>query len=231
MSSSPVQPQIHHAVDGEEITSQRQASVYRRRLFRPYYPFTLLQGEIGAFLSHRSCWKRIWQGDSDAGLVLEDDAILDPELMQFAFRLACTRISELGHIQFAARKPRGSASILQSEIFEAETLVKLAAFRRVPLGMVAQLISSSAARQLYHATEAFDRPVDTFLQMHWLTGQPIATVFPSGVKIDSSGVTVKSTIHRREVRRNWWSREWRRFRYRDAIRRRSRNHLEALRRL
>ncbi|MCY4541037.1 MAG: glycosyltransferase family 25 protein [Rhodobacteraceae bacterium] len=226
MSNAPVRPQILRAVDGEQLSGQVQASEHRRHLHRPEYPFSLVQGEIGAFLSHRSSWKRIWRGDADAGLVIEDDASLDPELMKFAFRLACARINELGYIQFSVKKPRGIAEILASERFSDETFVNLSAFRTVPLGAVAQLISKKAAMRLYEVSESFDRPVDTFLQMHWLTGQPVATIYPSGVTHGSSELALNSTIHRRKGKQKWWRREWNRFHYRSALRRLSSNHLD-----
>ena len=52
----------------------------------------------------------------------------------------------------------------------------------IGLGMVAQLVSFDAAQKLLAATEQFDRPVDTTVQMRWVTGlQPLA-VIPGGVK-------------------------------------------------
>lgn len=46
-------------------------------------------------------------------------------------------------------------------------------------------MSSSGARRanaLLAASETLDRPVDTFLQLHWVTGQPVHTIHPNGVQ-------------------------------------------------
>ncbi len=50
-----------------------------------------------------------------------------------------------------------------------------------PLRALAQFVSNAAARRLLAVTERFDRPVDTFLQMSWITGVELLTFTPSGV--------------------------------------------------
>jgi GR25 family glycosyltransferase involved in LPS biosynthesis len=64
----------------------------------------------------------------------------------------------------------------------------------VGLGMVAQLVSRDAARKLLAATRKFDRPVDTTVQMFWVTGVRPLAVQPGGVEEISSklgGSTIK----------------------------------------
>ena len=63
----------------------------------------------------------------------------------------------------------------------------------IALGMQLQLVSRQAAKQLLKATECFDRPVDTFLQMRWLTDVSSKVASPSGVhEIDAQlgGTTI-----------------------------------------
>jgi GR25 family glycosyltransferase involved in LPS biosynthesis len=46
------------------------------------------------------------------------------------------------------------------------------------LGMQAQLIGREAARLLLAATETFDRPVDSIVQMQWLHGARVLSARP-----------------------------------------------------
>lgn len=43
----------------------------------------LALGEVGCFLSHRACWRRILDGAHDFGCILEDDIVLSPRLPRF----------------------------------------------------------------------------------------------------------------------------------------------------
>jgi len=64
-----------------------------------------------------------------------------------------------------------------------------------PLRALAQFVSNAAARRLLAVTEQFDRPIDTFLQMSWVTGVELLTFQPSGV-FDASSALGGSTIQR-----------------------------------
>ena len=49
-ASLPIKPSIINAVDGRQLTDQQRLA-YRPRLFKPFYPFVLLPGEIATFHS------------------------------------------------------------------------------------------------------------------------------------------------------------------------------------
>jgi GR25 family glycosyltransferase involved in LPS biosynthesis len=66
----------------------------------------------------------------------------------------------------------------------------------LPLGTQAQVVSAGAARRLLDASEPFDRPIDVFLQMRWVTGVPSCVVSPSGVH-DATSRVGGSTIQAR----------------------------------
>ena len=67
-----------------------------------------------------------------------------------------------------------------------------------PLRAIAQIVSGSAAKRLLERTLPFDRPVDTFLQMTWVTGQPLLVASPSPVD-DVSLETGGSTVQRKSM--------------------------------
>ena len=150
-----------------------------------------------------------------AALVLEDDVALDAGFGDVA-ACAVEHIGTLGYIQFQTRPLRGDAPVAAraGEIAFRDPRV-------IPLRMSAQLVSQAAARRLLAATETFDRPVDSFLQMRWQTGQDIFVAVPSRVR-DIAATIGGSTI---SVRRPLFAkipREVKRAVYRARIRRLSR---------
>jgi GR25 family glycosyltransferase involved in LPS biosynthesis len=62
------------------------------------------------------------------------------------------------------------------------------------LGATSLVVSHGAAKRLLELTEKFDRPVDTFLQMSWVTGIRPRVIIPSGVNEISNRLN-GSTIH------------------------------------
>ena len=65
---------IIDAVDGKALTAQYISQFYNNNnYFNPKYPFTINNGEIGCFLSHREAWKTIVTEKLEAGLIIEDD--------------------------------------------------------------------------------------------------------------------------------------------------------------
>ncbi|HAW48921.1 MAG TPA: glycosyl transferase family 25, partial [Roseovarius sp.] len=80
-----------------------------------------------------------------------------------------------------------------------------------------------AAERLLHLSEAFDRPVDTFVQSHWHTGIRPAAIYPSGItdiadRLDGSTIQGGVRTPFQQV-----GREWARLRYRWAVMQASRH--------
>src|SRR5690606_20354660 len=70
----------------------------------------------------------------------------------------------------------------------------------------AQLVTLGAARQLLKTTEVFDRPVDSVLQMGWLTGITPTHVWPSPVRtveaeLGGSTIAVRPSSIKEKLRR------------------------------
>ena len=85
-----------------------------------------------------------------------------------------------------------------------------------------QLVSAAHARHLLEITERFDRPVDTLLQMNWVTGVPLSCAVPSGLsdRTEEAGGSTISLKSQKALSQKL-SREIRRFLYRSRIRARS----------
>jgi GR25 family glycosyltransferase involved in LPS biosynthesis len=177
-------------------------------LYRPRYPFALRKAEIGCFLSYRKAWQAIVDGGLDAGLIVEDDVEPDERYFEPALTLALKTIQPGDYIRFPYRSHTDSGA----EVAKAGdiTLVEPA---HAGLGMQMQLVSRQAAAELLKATETFDRPVDTTIQMRWLAKIRILAARPPAIRqighlLGGTIVQKKSKplseVLSREVRRAWY---------------------------
>ena len=202
----PFGSSVVDATDGAQLTEAQRDS-YVTGLHQPAYPFGLRPGELGAFHSHRECWQRIVSGGHRAGLILEDDLEFEPSVFARAIRLAEAHAGEDAYVRFALRRRESSAGVLATD-------GEIALIRPdvVALGAVGQLVGREAARRLLAATERFDRPIDTFLQMRWVHGVNVLSVWPSSLKeisADLGGSLIQQrtpilTKLRREFARMWY---------------------------
>lgn len=193
-AACPVPVHIVDAVDGRALPKEAVDAVYlRRSLLAPRYPFALTVGEVGCFLSHRKAWQAILDTGLEAGLVIEDDVEMDAAVFARALHLARAHIAAHGVIQFQVRDIANPGPVLA-----ASGDVRLTRPVQVPLRASCTLYSRQALQLLLDQTARFDRPVDTYVQMHWLTGLRPCLVIPSGVR-DRSGDIGGTTIQARNV--------------------------------
>lgn len=202
------------AVDGAALAPELRARAFQPGLLNPRYPFELRPGEIGCFLSHRAAWSRLVASEAESALIIEDDMALEAGFAD-ALTLARRHVAQLGYIQFQTRPVTAAEIDRQGEAVLMQPLL-------TPLRTSAQLVSRRAAERLLSLTEPFDRPVDTFLQMHWHTGLRLGVISPSGVT-DRAEVVGGSTIGAKKSLVERFAREWHRARYRAAVRRLSRS--------
>lgn len=193
LAHSPCPTEVMAAVDGRSSDPADLARAYPgTELIQPRYPFALGQGEIACFLSHRKVWSTIVERRMDAALILEDDVGLE-STFPAVFGLACDHVARLGYIQFQTRPlPQGRIVAIAGEAALIRPLV-------LPLRTSAQLVSRGAAERLLELTAQFDRPIDAFLQMTWLSSLPFACARPSGVHDlteSLGGTTAQARAHR-----------------------------------
>ena len=209
--------EIWPAVDGAQMSSSDLEATIGSNLFAPPYPFTLRNGEIGCFLSHRQIWGEILRRGEDSALIIEDDAGLDPDLFPTALDLAARHVQDLGYIQLQTRPPRAPSTLIDKSGACALIAPQIGGLRTS-----AQVVSKSAAARLLALSSPFDRPVDTFVQSHWHTGLRAAMIAPSGVleiadQLDGSTIQGADRPLAEKLRR-----EIARGLYRRAVRRASR---------
>jgi len=212
LEACPVPAQVIEAIDGRGLTAEEIDAVYSRKcLHAPRYPFELGAGEIGCFLSHRKAWRAIVDKGLEAGLIIEDDVEIDIPMFSQAFDLARKHVGDLGYVQFQTRPVKGPSTIVARE--DSASIV------RPQLGQLrtsAQLVSAAHAAHLLALTERFDRPVDSFLQMSWVTSKPLCCAVPPGIT-DRTAQSGGSTISQKKQLTDRLSREIKRFVYRSRI--------------
>lgn len=167
--------EVIEAVDGRDaaqIAGVRRSDGTR---FTPHYPFPLRPAEIGVFQSHRRCWQRILDDNLDFALIAEDDLRVTPAMLSRALALIAAHATPEMYIRLPVKARETPAGVLA-----ADDEMRLVLPRIIGLQCICQVVGRGAAERLLAATETIDRPVDTFLQMHWITGQPIHAILPNG---------------------------------------------------
>lgn len=188
----PIESEIVAAIDGARLSSQELDQAYARRRFRPRYPFALTATEVGVFLSHRAAWRRIVDEKLDFAVIFEDDAQIDPAPFAALLGFVAAERAAWDYVLMPASPVRSGSTVARRG---ALALVRPDA---PPLRAIGQIVSRAAAQRLLDRTLPFDRPVDTFLQMTWITGQPLLVVSPSPVR-DVSRETGGTTVQRRSM--------------------------------
>ena len=188
----PIESEIFAAVDGARLSQPEIDKAYARLRFRPRYPFALTASEVGVFLSHRAIWRRIVDEKPEFGVIFEDDAEIDAGLFAGLIEFVAAERAAWDYVLMPATPIRGGTAVARRG--------GLALLRpdAPPLRAIGQIVSRAAAGRLLAATLPFDRPVDTFLQMTWVTGQPVLVAAPSPVS-DVSRETGGTTVQRRSM--------------------------------
>jgi GR25 family glycosyltransferase involved in LPS biosynthesis len=191
-ASMAIESEVLAAVDGAHLTQQEVDQVYARRRFRPHYPFPLTRTEVGVFLSHRAAWRRIVDDALDFAFIFEDDAEIDASAFAALVEFVTLERPAWDYVLLPAQPIRNGTTVVSRG---GLTLLRPDA---PPLRAIAQIVSLAAAKRLLERTLPFDRPVDTMLQMTWVTGQPLLVAAPSPIR-DVSRETGGSTVQRKSM--------------------------------
>ena len=189
----PIKSEILPAVDGRSLSPETVEAAHVRSRFSPRYPFPLSLPEIGVFLSHRAAWQRIVADRLDYAFVFEDDAAIDSALFSSLLDFAAAERARWDYVLMPAAglEPSGAIVTRRGEF-------SLLRPHAPPLRAIGQIVSRAAAERLLALTAPFDRPVDTFLQMAWISGITLLVATPSPIH-DVSGLTGGTTVQRRSM--------------------------------
>lgn len=169
------QAELVEAVDGRDPAQIGGVQVHPGNLYEPSYPFSLRPPEIGVFLSHRECWQRLVDSEDDFALIAEDDLSVSPGRLARALALIEGHGTPGMYIRLPVKDRERPGRVLAEDGDMRFILPRV-----IGLQCICQVVGRDAAQRLLAVTEAIDRPVDTFLQMHWITRQPVHAILPAG---------------------------------------------------
>ncbi|QBF33759.1 glycosyltransferase family 25 protein [Thalassococcus sp. S3] len=203
--------EVIEAADGQEPKDIADLTVRPGNLHRPSYPFSLRPAEIGVFQSHRRCWRALLDSGDDFALIVEDDLAVDPARLTEALELIHAHAHPNMYVRLPVKDREKPGHTLATQ--GACALIKP---KVIGLQCIAQVVGRGAAERLLQASDTIDRPVDTWLQMHWVTGQPIHAALPNGNR-EIAGEIGGSTIQTKIRASGKLAREWKRFVYRAQV--------------
>ncbi len=203
--------ELIEAVDGRDPQRVPDVRSQDGTLHRPHYPFALRPAEIGVFESHRRCWRRIVESGWDYALITEDDLQVDPARLQRALDMIGDHGSPEMYIRLPVKQRETAADTLATDGDMALILPRV-----IGLQCICQIVGRGAAERLLSATDRIDRPVDTLLQMHWITGQPVHAMLGTG-NAEIAGQIGGSTIQTKTRTSGKLAREFKRAVYRTRI--------------
>lgn len=168
--------QVVEAVNGRDPTQVADVRTHSGNLHSPSYPFALTPAEIGVFQSHRKCWQMIVDQGWDYAMIVEDDlAVSRPELDR-ALQLIHQNMTPDMYLRLPPKMRELPADVVARDGDMALILPK-----RIGLQCCCQVVGRDAAQRLLDGSTQIDRPVDTWLQMHWVTGQKLHALLPNGL--------------------------------------------------
>ena len=149
-----------------------------------HLPAPLSKGAIGGALSHLETWKKIAAGDAPMALILEDDAILTPDLIPTLKRLQ----KLVGKLDIVNLHFRGGRPLI--DVAQLSEKHRLTSCRYNSIGAESYVISREAADHLAARYLPMIFEVDLFLNRWWEHGLHILTVNPPVAREDDSPTTI-----------------------------------------
>ena len=183
--------ELFEAVNGRDPEQIADVQLFPGDLHSPRYPFRLRPAEIGVFESHRRIWRKLVEEKIDRAIITEDDLRIDPCRMSEALDMLEPIATPDDYIRIPVKQREEAALTLAKQNGLRLILPKV-----IGLQCVCQIVGRRAAERLLAVTDKIDRPVDTFLQMHWVTGQPIMSLQGSGnqeVAREIGGSTIQTS--------------------------------------
>ena len=157
-------------VDGFKISEeQKRELLYPIDHFESKVRFTreLTNGEIGCFLSHRECWKRLLDSDEKWALIMEDDIQISKRAAEY-MKTDAWIPQEVEICQFSALSDEINGRISRRSTIGVDEFLRLVEpIYPTPLGTQCYLISRKAASAVLNDSKKLPAPVDNFLFSPW----------------------------------------------------------------
>lgn len=145
----------------------------------------LTPGEIGCYLSHVGSWKTVVRRGLSHAVILEDDVILSPKLVELV-----GEIIALG-IPFDAVRLSALFPVRGIPVASLSGTARLVLTTKPPSGAQGYLVTLEGARRLLAKLSVPKMPVDVAFDRYWKYGLRMPLLFPAVVEEDKA---LESTI-------------------------------------
>jgi glycosyl transferase family 25 len=183
--SSSVSWEFIDAIDGRKM--QFDPIEYNRKRAQRLMGWTLSDGEIGCFLSHREAWRKCLLKNQII-LVLEDDFRIKLDLLR-AIDFAIENISIWDILRLQGLFEHGNKqTIKQNGEFD------IVQNDKNPFGSAAYLIKPETAKILLKFSERFYEPVDDYLENYEMHGLRVHAIKPYPIDITNLASTIDDRL-------------------------------------
>lgn len=187
------------AVLGKALSQTDIDKVYDQEANGKSHYRTLSQGEIGCYLSHRECWRKIAESDEPYGIVLEDDINIVGDVKKAIDLIKQVDFSwDLIKLAPYNRKVR---KVLLSHKLDDE--FDLVIHNKPMSGCAATIYSKKGAEKLLAATKQFYRPVDTDIQYFWEKDIHVWSLAPYVFQQNLDSESTITATRKHNTKRHW----------------------------
>jgi len=173
------------AVAGKLLSQAEITAIYDKQTNRKLHHRNLTVGEIGCYMSHRKIWQMMQEQKIERALILEDDIVAKPQLLD------CLRLMESANgwdvikiADFERVTPAKSQRV--SEQFE------LVSYKKVPNRTMGYFITRQAAAKMLRREKIY-RPVDVDFQFYSDFDISVCGLRPSCIEISPEFGTEESS--------------------------------------
>lgn len=157
------------AVNGKNLDRDLKKSItYPIDHFETKVRFTreLTNGEIGCFLSHRHCWKRLLESKEQWALIMEDDILISSHADKY-LRTSSWIPDDVKICQISCLQPIQTGRIQDRERPVDSFLSLIKPTFPTPLGTQAYWVSREFAKRALELSIKLPAPVDNFMFSPW----------------------------------------------------------------
>ena len=184
-------------VDARKLGANEISKYYSFEKNRKIFPKPLRIGEIGCYIAHVNCWKKIVNQNIDFGMVLEDDVFLSgnfPDSIKFLY-------SYFNKWNFVLLHPETKKRLL----YTSETYgvgYSLREYIRTSGGFMAYAVKRDIAEKLYKKILPFGCTADTNSHLYYQYKVDVKSLFPPVVF--HRGVLSERVLDSRTVAHNFY---------------------------
>ena len=185
LSAQSLSFQVIDAVDARQWQSEALAKHISSFGVACNMTHTPKPGAIGCHLSHLKAYQKLIDSDAPAAIILEDDAIITPELRQ---HMPCLQqASAIFDIIFLCdRRPNRPAPVIGT----SERGLQFCFKKYSNIGTTGYVITRQAASYMLAHHTPFRLAIDTLLNRWWQTKLKVATTAPQLVRDDAMASSI-----------------------------------------